>query len=84
MSTESLEWTNSHKYANNKVPPLDSDYTDKDTGEHAMLTSDLDLWKELSEAASWVDLKCPSQIQDELHDDGLVGHLLHQCMFLRI
>lgn len=38
----------------------------------------------MSEAAFWVDLKRPSQIQDELHDDGLVGHLLHQCMFLWI
>lgn len=76
--TESLQWPTTITF------PMDSDYTDKDTTEHALLTTDLDLWKELSEAASWVDLKRLSQIQDKLHDDGLVGHLLHQCMFLRI
>lgn len=44
----------------------------------------LDLWKEMSEAAFWVDLKRRSQVQYELHDDGLVGHLFHQGMFLEV
>lgn len=42
----------------------------------------LDFCKEMSEAAFWVDLKRRSQVQYELHDDGLVGHLFHQRMFL--
>lgn len=36
----------------------------------------------MSEAAFRVDLKCRRQVQYELHDDGLVGHLLHQGVFL--
>lgn len=42
----------------------------------------LDLCKEMSEAALRVDLKRRRQVQYELHDDGLVGHLFHQGMFL--
>lgn len=42
----------------------------------------LDLCKEVSEAAFGVHLKRLRQVQYELHDDGLVGRLLHQAMFL--
>lgn len=52
-----------------KRPPLD-------THTH------LDLCKEVSEAAFGVHLKRRRQVQYELHDDGLVGHLLHQAVFL--
>ena len=44
---------------------------------------DLDLAEELAEAAAGVDLEALGQLQDELHDDGLVGHLLHQRVFLK-
>lgn len=39
--------------------------------------------EELSEAASRVLLGMGSQLQDELHDHSLVGHLLHQSLFLQ-
>lgn len=39
--------------------------------------------EELSEAASWVLLRMGGQLQDELHDQGLVGHLIHQSFFLQ-
>lgn len=58
----------SHKHSQEKTrPPLDTH---------------LDLCKEMSEAAFGVHLKRRRQVQYELHDDGLVGHLLHQAVFL--
>lgn len=38
--------------------------------------------EEVSEAASWVLLGVGGHLQDELHGDRLVGHLLHQRLFL--
>lgn len=55
-----------------------------DTKGEELQQPHLDLGKEMSEAAFWVDLKCRSQVQYELHDDGLVGHLLHQGVFLEV
>lgn len=40
--------------------------------------------EELSEAASWVLLRMWGHLQDELHDNSLVGHLFHQSFFLRV
>lgn len=55
-----------------------------DTKGEELQQTHLDLGKEMSEAAFWVDLKRRRQVQYELHDDGLVGHLLHQGVFLEM
>lgn len=39
--------------------------------------------EELSEAASWVLLRMWGHLEDELHDNNLVGHLFHQSFFLQ-
>lgn len=39
--------------------------------------------EELSEAASWILLGMWGQLQDELHDNGLVRHLFHQSFLLQ-
>lgn len=39
--------------------------------------------EELSEAASWILLRMRGQLQDELHDDSLVGYLSHQSLLLQ-
>ena len=40
--------------------------------------------KELAEATTGVHLETFCKFQDKLHDYGLVGHLLHQGMFLQV
>lgn len=42
----------------------------------------LDLGEKLAEAGTGVHLQALGQLQDELHDDGLVGHLFHERAFL--
>lgn len=42
------------------------------------------LGKKLTEATTGVHFEAFGQLKNELHDDGLMGHLLHQCMFLQI
>lgn len=43
----------------------------------------LDLSEELPEAGPGIHLQALGELQDELHDDGLVRHLLHERAFLR-
>lgn len=45
--------------------------------------SDLYLGEELTETASWIDLQAFRKFQDELHNNGLMGHLFHESMFLK-
>ena len=42
----------------------------------------LDFGEELTEARARIHLEALGQLQDELHDDGLVGDLLHQSLLL--
>jgi len=37
-------------------------------------------FKEARHTGPWVSMQLPGQLQDVLHDDGLVGHTLHQSM----
>lgn len=43
----------------------------------------LDLGKELPKAAAGIHLEAFCQLQNELHDNGLMSHLLHQWVFLQ-
>lgn len=44
--------------------------------------SHLNFGEKLPETSPGIDLEALGQLQDELHDDGLVGDLLHQGVFL--
>lgn len=43
----------------------------------------LNLSKKLAKASTGVNFEAFGKLQNELHDDGLMSHLLHQCVFLQ-
>ena len=50
---------------------------------HLYTQTNLYLVEELTEATAGIHLQALSQLQDELHHYGLVGHLLHQRFLLQ-
>lgn len=56
--------------------------SDKFISTQTMRNTHLDFGEELAEAATRIDLQTLGELQDELHDDGLMCHLLHERVFL--
>ena len=75
-----FKYFNDHPFTNRSTHSLQSvalqlGYRRKPQGDS--------LVEEGTDAGPGILLHAFGQLQDELHDDGLVGHLLHQCFFLQ-